>query len=98
VSNQQRTHLSEQHLRSQNMQSRRTIEDRSITEELNHRGQIIRGEDTSRYAIDATHDRDASETGERASARALIDHALLDYLIGARRGATEFSHGPRRFG
>ncbi|XP_011699680.1 PREDICTED: titin [Wasmannia auropunctata] len=50
----QRTHLSEQHLRSQNMQSRR-IDDRSITEGLNHRGQFMRGEDTSRYAIDATH-------------------------------------------
>ncbi|XP_011864756.1 PREDICTED: uncharacterized protein LOC105560330 [Vollenhovia emeryi] len=57
VSNQhheQRTHLNEQHFRSQNMQSRRTIEDRSFTEGLN-RGQIVRGEDTSRYAIDATH-------------------------------------------
>ncbi|KAG5317371.1 TXND2 protein, partial [Pseudoatta argentina] len=50
---QQTQHISDRRT-AQPIDSRRTIEDRSFTEGLN-RGQIVRAEDTSRYAIDATH-------------------------------------------
>ncbi|XP_020289920.1 titin isoform X3 [Pseudomyrmex gracilis] len=87
-----RTHSSEQHLRSQNvMQTRRSVEDRSITEGLHHRGQIVRGEETSRQVVESDEHRQHKQqhTERHHQEVSKRDYVNTQHMESRQRSATK---------